>query len=211
MSALQSHDALIEQMKTRNIKFNLITEDDAKLFLDKSSYYKKVSSYKRNFHYAIKDNHKFYFDLDFAYLKELSTIDMHLRKIIFHACLNIEHAIKLRIINACQQNNFDGYEIADEFLSAYPNVRENVFKNASTSYCFDLINANKNRLPLWILIEVISFGDLCKLYKFLTYKDIFGDHTKALQQNNWGEDQRFHASDNRSQRKPACCGKSHRR
>lgn len=184
MLSLKAPEELIEQMKTRNIKFDLMNEQDAISFLEKSTYYKKVSSYKNNFLYAIKDGHKSYYDLDFAYLRELSTIDMHLRKVIIHACLNIEHSVKLRIINACQRNNYNGYEIADEFLSTYPNVRNNVHQNAANSYCSDLITNYTNRIPIWIFVEVISFGDLCKLFKFLTDKDIFGDHTKSQQTDN---------------------------
>lgn len=184
MLTLQSPEALIEQMKRKNIKFDLVTEEDAKFFLENSTYYKKISSYKNNFHYAIKDGTKNYFDLDFAYLKELSTIDMHLRKIILHICLNIEHSIKIRIINGCQKQNYNGFDIVEEFINIYPSVKENILKNATTSYCSELIANHKNKLPIWVLIEVISFGDLCKLFKFLTDRDIFGDHTKYVQRDN---------------------------
>lgn len=184
MLALQPPEHLIEQMKTKNIKFELISEEDSKSFLENNTYYKKISSYKNNFFYGIKDGQKNYFDLDFAYLKELSTIDMHLRKVILHICLNIEHSIKIRIINGCQKNNYNGYDIAEEFLNTYPTVRDNIFKNVTTSYCSELISHHKNKLPIWVLIEVISFGDLCKLFKFLTDKDLFGDHTKFVQRDN---------------------------
>lgn len=54
----------------------------------------KVSSYRKNYskHPANSPRAGQYVNLDFAYLVELSTIDMHLRYLAMSLCLDIEHA-----------------------------------------------------------------------------------------------------------------------
>lgn len=70
-------------MKSKGIKFKEVSETDAKEFLLKSNYYMKLASYRAN--YEKVDAGKRigeYKNLDFGYLQELSTIDMHLRYIV---------------------------------------------------------------------------------------------------------------------------------
>lgn len=100
MKALLSVDELVIHMKEKGITFNEITEDEAKEFLTKNNYYMKLASYRAN--YVKCDTGKRtgkYCKLDFAYLKELSTIDMYLRYKIMDICLDIEHAIKVKLLN----------------------------------------------------------------------------------------------------------------
>ena len=39
------------------------------------------------------------------------------------------------------------------------------------SYCLDLYHHNEDALPIWVLLEIISFGDLIKLYR--VYFDLY--------------------------------------
>ena len=75
MKLLKTSDELISHMKIKGIKFDIVKEE-AKIFLQNNNYYMKLASYRANY-----DNRKSngeYINLDFAYLRELSTIDMHL-------------------------------------------------------------------------------------------------------------------------------------
>lgn len=113
MKRLLSVDELIQHMKSKGIKFHEVSEADAKEFLLKNNYYMKLASYRAN--YEKNDVGKRigeYKNLDFGYLQELSTIDMHLRYIVIEMCLDIEHAIKVKLISEVTNNtNEDGYEI----------------------------------------------------------------------------------------------------
>ncbi len=158
-------------MKKKNIKFEIMTEEKAIHFLKHNTYYKKITSYQNNFHYSIKDGKKIYSNLDFAYLVELSRIDMEFRFIVIQMCLNIEHALKVKAINVCLDKKEDGYVIVEEYFNSQKeDVKEKILKNANNSYCTDLVVQNQNKLPIWVMLEVVSFGDLCHFYQFLSKK-----------------------------------------
>lgn len=177
--ALSKTEDLIEYMKGQGIKFKIWGEDSTIEFLNECTYYKKVSCYKKNFITYKVDGKALYADLDFAYLKEISSIDADLRSIILTISLNIEHAVKVRIINKCLEFEFNGFDITEKFFEKYPVVKNNILKYMHNSYCEELINAHKNRMPIWVVVETISFGDLCLLYKFMVDNEYFGDKTKA--------------------------------
>ena len=90
MKKMLSTDELICHMKEKGIQFNIVDESAAKDFLTYNNYYMKLAAFRTN--YEKVDNK--YLNLEFAYLQELSTIDMRLRYIIINMCLDIEHYIK---------------------------------------------------------------------------------------------------------------------
>lgn len=67
-------------MKSKGISFIQYEESDAKRFC-KNTYYFKLKAFERNYDkYNRTEKKGQYINLDFAYLVELSTIDMYLRK-----------------------------------------------------------------------------------------------------------------------------------
>lgn len=173
MLRLETPENLVQFMKERNIKFEKITEQDAIKFLNHNTYYKKVSSYKNNFDTYIKNGKKMYRELDFGYLVELSTLDMEFRFLVLEMCLNVEHALKVRIMNKCLQEGENGIDIVSSFLNQNAFVRDNIMRNCYNSYCTDLIMTHQNKFPIWVILEVISFGDLCRFHKFLVASKFF--------------------------------------
>ena len=153
--ALSKTEDLIEYMKGQGIKFKIWGEDSTIEFLNECTYYKKVSCYKKNFITYKVDGKALYADLDFAYLKEMSSIDADLRSIILTISLNIEHAVKVRIINKCLEFEFNGFDITEKFFEKYPVVKNNILKYMHNSYCEELINAHKNRMPIWVVVETM--------------------------------------------------------
>ena len=176
MKALLSVDELVIHMKEKGITFNEITEDEAKEFLTKNNYYMKLASYRSN--YVKCDTGKRtgkYCKLDFAYLKELSTIDMYLRYKIMDICLDIEHAIKVKLLNEVTNNlDEDGYNIVRKFLAQdiHFRVLKNIKSHKSGEYCKDLIEKYYPYFPIWVFVELISFGDLLYLCSF--YEETYG-------------------------------------
>lgn len=106
MKRLLSIDELIEHMKGKGIKFDLYSEDEARSFLRQNNYFMKVSAYRRLYPKCPPESKRpgEYQNLDFAYLVELSTIDVHLRYLILQMCLDIEHFIKVHLMTHATDN-----------------------------------------------------------------------------------------------------------
>ncbi len=176
MKELLSIDELIKHMKSKGITFNEVSESDAKVFLQKNNYYMKLAAYRSNYEKCPTGKRTGqYKKLDFGYLKELSIIDMHLRYIIIDMCLDIEHTIKVRLINDITNNpSEDGYDIVRKFIAKDDNLRilKNIRSHKSGEYCKDLIAKYYPYFPVWVFVELISFGDL--LYFCSFYEKTYG-------------------------------------
>lgn len=165
MKLLKTSDELIDHMKIKGIRFDIVTEEDAKLFLQNNNYYMKLASYRANYDKRKSDGE--YINLDFAYLRELSTIDMHLRYLIIQMCLDVEHALKTRLLKDIEDNpEEDGYDITRRFITKYERSCQNIQKHKSSEYCRELIEKYYPYFPAWVFVELISFGDMVKLYEY---------------------------------------------
>ena len=153
----------------KGIKFTIVTEKEAELFLQDSNYYFKLKAFEKNYSICNSGENKGkYYDLEFAYLKELSTIDMHHREIIRSMSLDIEHFLKVRLLNdVAEDEEEDGYSLVEEFFVTNTTVQDEIRNKAAYSYCEDLVKKHIDRLSVWTIVEVLSFGDflnLCDVY-----------------------------------------------
>lgn len=160
---------IVHMRDEKGIKFNIMSEEAAKAFLTKNSYYFKVKAFRKNYtRYNSGENKGKYYDLEFAYLRELSTIDMHLREIILAMVLDIEHYLKVKLLYDISKNSEeDGYSIITEFLDCHPDVELRIEAKKDSSYCADLIRRHTGQFAVWSMVEILSFGDLlnlCDLY-----------------------------------------------
>ena len=161
-------------MKSKGITFSIVSEDEAHSFLMDNNYYFKIKAYAKNYS---KDNSGKYIGLDFSYLKELSTIDMHLRRFIIRMTLDIEHSLKTKLIRDCVNNHReDGYQIVEDFLWDNPSVHLRVSNKKRKSYTSDLVNKIDNNYAIWNIVEVLTFGDFIFLYKYY-YKKYPSSHS----------------------------------
>ncbi len=168
MKLLKTSDELIQHMKEKGIKFNIVNENAAKEFLQNNNYYMKLASYRENYN---KNNRGEYVNLEFAYLQEISTIDMHFRYIVLQMCLDIEHSLKIILLNDIENNpEEDGYDIIRRFITKYERCIKNIQIHQSSEYCKDLIEKYYPYFPVWVFVELISFGDLVKLIEFYSHR-----------------------------------------
>lgn len=156
----------IRHMEEAGITFERISKAEATRFLQYNTYYFKLKAYAKNFtKYKNGERAGKYFNLDFAYLQDLSTIDAHLRKFIIKTALDIEHFLKVKLLQdfGLYQEE-DGYEIIDTFFRSFPEIRNNVIAKEKNSNCLELIEKYKDDFAIWNIVEVLSFGDFIQLY-----------------------------------------------
>lgn len=164
----------------KGIKFNIMNEEQAVKYLKNKNNYFRLASYRKNYEkHTTGINAGKYIDLEFAYLVELSTIDMHLRFQILKMCLDIEHQIKISLLFEIENNSQeDGYSIVSHFLSLNPRVGKNIYFKHNSVYVGDIIskyfsldessksiNIKESECPVWAFLEVITFGELIDFYQ----------------------------------------------
>lgn len=176
MKQLQTAEELIIHMKEKGITFDIESEDKARDFLSYNNYYMKLASYRANYkkHSGGKKDGQ-YINLDYAYLKELSTIDMRLRYILSHMALDIEHFLKVKLLKEIENNpEEDGYHIIQKFLAKDENLKmlKKIQSHKASDYCKNLIEKYYPYFPAWVFVELISFGDLAYLCEF--YNQYYG-------------------------------------
>jgi len=164
---LSVNNQIIHMRDTNGIKFNIVDETAAKEFLTNNTYYFKVKSYAKNYEkYISGTNNGKYINLEFAYLKELSTIDMHIRKFIIKMTLDIEHSLKTQLLRDCSENDSeDGYDLVRNFLKEYPYIMKNIDNINKNSVCGDLVLKYKGNFAIWNIVEILSFGEFISLYE----------------------------------------------
>lgn len=162
---LLSSKQLISHMKNKGITFDIINETAAEHFITNNNYYFKLSSYRKNFEkYQQGDNLDKYINLDFAYLQELSTIDMHLRTIIMKMCLDFEHALKVQLVDSITHNpKEDGYHLITLFCNSYANTLPTIESHRFSKYTDELFLKYHPNYPVWAFLEMISFKTLVLL------------------------------------------------
>lgn len=195
---LTAEELIAKMKKEKGITFNYISEENAIEFLKRKNNYYRLAAYRKNYDKRLNGENKgTYINLDFAYLVDLSIIDMHLRNLIIQMCLDIEHDLKVQLLNDITSNPVeDGYDIVVSFLNNNEYLKEEIYKKRFSTYVGDLINkfftfeTHKNannkdiiddmevRCPIWAFVEIISFGTFINLYDY--YYDLDAPIQKQL-------------------------------
>jgi len=176
---------MVQYLKNKKIKFELISESEAEKYLKNNNNYYNVTSYKNNFERYLFDG-KFvdeFIDLDFAYLKDMAIIDYRIRLLLFKMIIDIEHYLKMKILNTIEKiDEEDGYKIVNLYLEKdfndknYPKrIHNSIFKKVGNEYyqkIFSKYDVDKDKklenIPIWEFLEIITFGELVNFYDFYT-------------------------------------------
>lgn len=157
----------IEYLEKKRVLFTITNRIEAENFLTNNSYFYKLKSYSKNFDKRLDNT---YINLDFAYLQELSTLDMHFRRFALRLTLDLEHILKTKLIRDFNLNSqCDGYKIIEDYLDLNPILKTELsnFKSLGhTAKDVILSKYNKN-LAIWNYIEIIEFG------KFINFCDFY--------------------------------------
>lgn len=148
------------------ITFNLMDEQKAKTFLEKNNFFFRLKQYCTICTEKTKSGK--YIGLDFGHLVELSTIDMFLRKLLFKMTIDLEHYLKVKLVNDCQNNPADdGYEVVEKFLDEHKKVRESFIQAAQfQGYVGTSFKKYAEAPAVWNFVEMIGFADFISFYDF---------------------------------------------
>lgn len=164
-----SFDEMIEQLEKKGVLFNEISKERAVEILMDSNFYYKIRSFRKNF---LKNKHGKYINLDFYMLNDLATIDMRLRYVLIHMCLDIEHTLKTKIVkDVTLDQKEDGKKVVEDFLnSSKTNKSLNDYYNPISSSRHPnhgiYTKYNGKIPPIWVFCELITFGDLVAFIEF---------------------------------------------
>ncbi|KON40529.1 DNA-binding protein [Lactiplantibacillus plantarum] len=162
---MKSTSELIEHMQQKNIGFNISNITQAKQTLTKINYYYKLSSYRSNFP---KDENGKYIHLEFAYLTDLASIDMQLRDYLMDLSLDIEHSIKVVLLDLISNDsNEDGYTIVTDFRNEHQAQYDQTLQYwGSSQYLHDFYQKRHEDVSIWVLMETMTFGTLSMFVDF---------------------------------------------
>jgi len=156
----------IQQMKAQNIGFSIVNETEAIEYLSNHTYYFRLKFYAENYE-KIKQPGlgTRYIDLEFAYLKELSLLDLYYRRIMFNIVQDVEHYAKINLLKALAKNKKeDGYKIVEEYLTKHKWFDKELSRHQS-KYAKGLIEKYKGNLAVWNIIEIQTFAQFIDLYE----------------------------------------------
>lgn len=158
----------VEHLKSKGVRFELISEGDAVAYLTKNNNYFRLRSYRTGFPKVADGMRRGeYVNLDFKMLVDLSIVDMLLRKALLPLAIDVEHFAKVSLLSAIESANEDGYEIVEGFLCANPVACKEIERGRSSAYIEGLLSRySRPDFPTWAFMEVISFGTFCHFYQF---------------------------------------------
>ena len=170
----------------KGITFHHMSESEAERYLTDRNNYLRTASYRKNYDkHRTGGNAGKYIRLDFAYLVELSKLDMYLRARLLPMCIDLEHALKVRILADIEENTAEnGYDIVASFLSSNPDIMKTIAQKADSIFTGDLIDKyfslcyvfdaggnirteiQDTDCPVWVLVELLAFKDFTQFLRY---------------------------------------------
>lgn len=161
-------------LKAKGVTFERCTEAEAIAALTERDSLLHIASYRKLFQ-KHQDGEKKgrYVRLDFADLLNLDALDAQLRSAFQSVAYDIERVAKAKLIERVSlDESEDGYAIVAEFMASqqkrYRNSIESNLKVriAEDAYTGELIARYAADMPVWVFLEVVSFGTLLAFYLF---------------------------------------------
>lgn len=166
-------DRQIAYLKEKGVSFTITSEAEALRYLAEKNTYFKLTSYRKLFPIRRGGPHDGeYAGLEFAYLQDLASIDQHMRYAFLPMTLDIEHFAKVKVVNRVGVlEDEDGYSIVRDYLASLPaSERKRRYRELDMAR-FDSCNARlvekyHSDMPVWVFLELVSFGTLIDSYLF---------------------------------------------
>lgn len=96
-----SIDEQIKRLEAKGVTFALYSKQKTMTYLEENNSFFRIKSYAKNYERSSRGK---YSNLDFAYLVEFATIDLYFRRLILSWSLDIEHHLKLILLQHFNNN-----------------------------------------------------------------------------------------------------------
>ena len=167
-------DEQIENLK--NIGLIVENEEYAKKILNDISYFRLIKAYSLNLK---SKNGKYCEKVTFEQIVELYLFNANFRQVIFPEIEKVEINVRCRIANYfAEQYGVLGYLEADNFVNAeyhkmfLDDIEEEIRRNSKAPFVKNFHdNYEGGNLPIYALVEILSFGTLSKFYKNMKNQD----------------------------------------
>jgi len=183
---LKPHDQ-IRHLISKGVKFELMSEGEAEQYLELNNNYFRLRSYRTGFPKVEEGPREGqYANLDFKMLVDLSIVDMLLRYEMLPLTLDVEHFMKVELLRVIDGHDEDGYCIVQDFFSANDRKNDNgdvsntvkneIDRGRSSAYVSGLLDRYPyDAIPVWVLLELVSFGTFIYFFKFCAERYNDGD------------------------------------
>ena len=167
-------DKQIENLK--NIGLIVENEEYAKKILNDISYFRLIKAYSLNLK---SKNGKYCKKVTFEQIVELYLFNANFRQVIFPEIEKVEINVRCRIANYfAEKYGVLGYLEADNFVNAeyhkmfQDDIEEEIRRNFKAPFVKNFHdNYEGGNLPIYALVEILSFGTLSKFYKNMKNQD----------------------------------------
>lgn len=176
VKAFLTYDEQIEHLK----KAGLIIENDdfAKKVLSKLNYYRLINAYSLDLYAERKPHDKYKDGVTFYQIYDLYCFDLSLRHIMSELLEEFEILFRTKLayfigekygaLGYLEPFVFKSNDYHDDFLKALEREKERqknspIIKHHNAAY--------SGQLPIWVLVEVMSFGEISKFYSNLRKED----------------------------------------
>ncbi len=157
-------DEQILRLKGLKIRFENLSDEDARRFLMQDNYLFKIQSFAEN--YKKHRNFDGYVNLDFSYLQKFSELDEAFRMLVLELALACEHMIKTRLCALMSENPLDdGYFVVRKFCEFIRQKGADELEKTGI-YISQMVEKYGDDMPVWVFLETISLGKIIWFYEF---------------------------------------------
>ena len=160
-------------LRGKGVTFERMDEADAMHYLSRESYLFSAYAYRTLFPKRVGGTHDGeYANLDFRDLVDLERLDRELRAALLPLALDAEHLAKARVLDeVARRPDEDGHSIVrDSMASLSPSERSRraaeISRLRRDEYSGDLQRHYPAEMPIWVLLELSSFGTVADVYRF---------------------------------------------
>lgn len=179
----KTYDEQLAILKSRGIDLASSHEyKKAKNIIQREGYYKLINGYKSPFLDPTFDEEHFFPNTKIGEIYALYIFDRRLREIFLRYILHVETNIKTLISYTISENyghdnyllyknfNTDKKEASNEISGVIADMHQAISKNSSDP-CIKHYLQNYGYVPLWVLNNVLTLGNISRLYSIMKTSD----------------------------------------